>query len=88
MTAKIIICDSEYYSTLLDQGMSAQADIGPVVTVNSAALYRMSDAIIREAQIMRDRAAPGPRQDVRAALICFERLRGILFHNFYNQGDL
>ena len=57
---------------------SARDDTGPAISISVRELLREASEFIILAQAIRDRAQPGPNQDIPAALIARDRLRALI----------
>lgn len=64
------------------------SDSGPAITISAHQLQREASEAILLAQAMRDRAQPGARQDIPAALIARDRLRALIWADVAHKLDI
>lgn len=58
--------------------MNPAGESGPAISICAHQLQREASEAIALAMAMRDRASPGERQDIPAALLARDRLRALL----------
>ena len=58
--------------------MNPSSETGPAISISAHDLVRLGNEVITLGQAMRDRAQPGARQDIPAALTARDRLRALI----------
>ena len=58
--------------------MNPSSETGPAISISAHDLVRLGNDLIAFGQVIRDRAQPGPRQDIPAALTARDRLRALI----------